>query len=226
MSLGFFLWLLIAVSIIGFFGWTVYIQQRQKDAWRSFAKKFDMNFTEGKFFETPSIEGFVKDRYVKLYESKELDRLGKPVAKITLEVELNEKPPCAIAITSKSQQYIFSTVKFETTLRLNDKNWDSSHLIGVSDETLARAYLTPLRLHRLNGFLMMKKAATFFISSQDRTFLMVQTTQPLDNAKLVHNLVKKLFALALILETNEGPKPATKKEPEKASGSDNNKSKK
>ena len=129
MSIGLIVWIVLTVCILGFMLWSVQTQLRQKAAWRAFAKKFNLTYSENKFFEAPSFEGYLNDHYVKLYESQEFNNVGKAVKRITVEIDLNKTPDpeCVLVVTSRDQQRIFNSANLPEKINIKEKQWDQTN---------------------------------------------------------------------------------------------------
>lgn len=216
MSFGFFIWLFVAIGILSFAGWSFWVQIKQKKAWESFAKKYQLNFDEKGLFETPRMEGYLQDRYVRLYESVEFNAVGKQVKRIIAEVDLKLRPGTGLFIMPRNQQHVFTTLNLPSKIEIDAPEWDKTHLIGTIDEDEARAYLTSNRLYELNKFLNMRGRFGFYIAGPERSLLMLQFSHALDDPNRIQSLFKAMISVATAIEEDKKlvprKKPAPKKE--------------
>lgn len=218
MSIGFFIWVLVALAILGFAAWSFAVQLKQKEAWRAFAQKFKLTLSDKGFLQTPAIEGFLQDRYIRLYESIEFNNVGKQVKRITAEVALKDRPLCNLVMMPRHQQQIFNTAQMPYVFQIDHENWDPTHLVGATDEEEARAYLTNNRLYELNKFFNMRGRIGFYVAGGEKSFLMLQFSHALEDPKRIHALFKGMFSLARALEQDTKLSPTKKAVPQSKKG--------
>lgn len=204
MSLGFFIWLIVAIGIGGFTWWSIRVQMLQKKAWKAFADKFGLDFEGGKTFDRPSFDGYFEGIYVRAYEGDELDRGGRVKKAILVEAELGHILPFNLVITKKSEQAIFRQLMQQLGIKnrpkLKSKVWDPQNLVGVDDEETMTRWLNVDRLAALQKVLSIPNAKTVFLSNDEAALFALQIENPMLNPRLLVKLFKRLKESLSILQ--------------------------
>lgn len=205
MSVGFFIWFIVTVLILGFFWWSVRIQSLQKKAWKAYADKYDLDFKENKFFEAPSMQGYLEDYYIQAMEGLELDFGGRKKRPILLKLSLRHELPFTLFICKRSEQVVFQQMNMPERVKLKKEKgakWDATNLVGTDDTELALAYMTLERMEMVQKVLDVPYSRGAFISSMDEAFFIVQMDKPLTDPRQLSAVFKRLSDAAVIMEVD------------------------
>ncbi|HCK32633.1 MAG: hypothetical protein CMH32_01515 [Micavibrio sp.] len=205
MSVGFFIWFIVTVLILGFVWWSVRIQSLQKKAWKAYADKYDLDFKENKFFEAPSMQGYLEDYYIQAMEGLELDFGGRKKRPILLKLSLRHELPFTLFICKRSEQVVFQQVNMPERVKLKGEKglkWDAKNLVGTDDTELALAYMTPERMEMVQKVLDVPYSRGAFISSMDEAFFILQMDKPLTDPRQLSAIFKRLSDAAIIMEVD------------------------
>lgn len=201
MSIGFFLWLIFTIAILGFAWWGLHVQLLQKRAWEVFASKYKLKYRSNKFHEAPEMEGFFGDFYMRAYEADDADSTGRKRKALAFEMELRHAFPFAMLICRRAEQAVFRQANLEHRIKMTDHpNWNAENLIGTENEALTKAWLIPERLDALQDIFSVPAAKPLFIAGPDRAAIILQMEEPLNDPRKINALAKRLSKAAEILE--------------------------
>lgn len=176
----------------------------QKKAWRAFAEKYDLTFTEGRIFESPKMEGYLNGVYINAYEGAELDSGGRRRNAILVEAYLNHEMPFSIVITKKTEQQIFQQLERQiqnnVKLKFQGSSWMTSNLLATDDEEFAQSWLTPVRLEAIQRFFAVPNSKPAFIGGPEGALIIIQLNVPLTDPRMIDKLLKRMRETVAVLE--------------------------
>jgi len=195
-----FLWVMVAVGVLGYLGWSANIAMAQKSAWTTFGNKYKMEITPGaKFLSPPALSGLIQGRKMHVYVTIEQginERLERVYTHV--EVMLNN-PPRFMAVLSKKPMPVSMT-----EFRLDQTYAMPELKVAQTDDLAAMAqWMNPARVSTIKNFMAGSNAPdteTIFISSGDQAFLLWRTEDPMRDPKKLNALAQKLFTFAKELD--------------------------
>jgi len=199
-TFGFFIWLVATIAIIGFAWWSVRIQMLQKKAWAAFAKKYNLNFQKNRFFESPQMEGYFGDYYIRAYEGQDLDVGGRASVALLIEMELRHVMPFEIIVCPKKEQTVFKQFELPKVLHFKAEKWHSSNLVGTDDDESAKIWLIPERLEVLQKFFAVPNSRAIYVGTPNRNVLILQQADPITDPRLMQKILKRMSEVAYMLE--------------------------
>lgn len=213
MSIWFFLWLSLSAAMLYFMGWTVFILQRQKKAWREYAKRKKLRYTPNKTFANPEIKGTVDDYTIGIFTGEHVSADMRGTRKLTaIEVHLTSVMPFAAAAASGGMVAIVQNMGFKEELRPQHADWSKSYVAASENRHAFKAYLSDERVQALTALMKIKNAWTIFICRDEVTLLRLDTADPLDSPEKMDKIVTKLIQAAKVLELKPGESSRLKTE--------------
>ena len=203
MTIGFFIWLFVAIAIASFCWWSVRLQMIQKKAWKAFSSKYELEFEENKFFEAPRMEGYFGDYYIKAYEGAETDFGGRQRSALFLELDLRHGLPITLLIMRRAEQAIFKQFDLPNRLKLEAGSWDKTNLVGTDNVELALTYLYEERLEALQKILSMSEMKPVFIATAERSYFILQHEKPITDPRMLNKIFKVLSDAAAEMEVDD-----------------------
>ena len=198
-------WFILSVILLGFWGWTVYVVIKQKNAWKLYADKRKMRFHSNGILETPSISGSVDGYRVTIFPSEHSELDARSQRRLTaIEISLHTSIPIQSAIASGGMVPVIEKLHFKYEYRPPAKKWEDSYVIRTADRDLTEAYLTDDRVTRLIELMKVDKAWIIFLALNDTCLLRLDTPLPLDNPKKLDSTIKQLVAAAQALDLEDG----------------------
>lgn len=195
MSVWFLLWLFLSLTLLYFFGWTLFVLWRQKKAWRLFAQKRKLRFTPGNLGEAPEMDGVIGDYPFAFFPAQfELGDVRHSRKMTAIEIVLKTMPPFEGFIASGLLVEAVKTSELQHEIKPDHKDWDDQNIALTNHIAAMKAYLTPERQAIVTKW-MNTKNIWFIIGFRNGTHLLrVDTPLPLDDPKKVNALVKRLLA--------------------------------
>jgi hypothetical protein len=202
MSVWFWLWLLISVTLVYFLAWNYIILLRQKKTWRAFAKDRDLEYIEQGLFSTPELTGTIGDYRVNFFASehrRETDRRSRKLTAIEVRMK-SDMPPFAFAVASGQMADIARSIAFEKEVVPNYAAWENSFVALSDDYDALKAYLTDDRLAALCALMKVRNLWVILAARNDVFLLRVDTPHALDERKKLEALLKRMIKAAEVCE--------------------------
>ena len=205
MSLWFLLWLFLSLTLLYFFGWTLYIIQRQKKAWSAFAKKYGLRYFAGGFSEAPQMEGVIDEYAFSFFPAQyELGDVRHSRKMTAIEMTLKSDVPFDGFIASGMLIDASKGAGLPHETKPLHGGWNDENIILTDKIGSMQAYLTEERMEIINRWLKLKNS-WFLLGFRNDVFLLrIDTPSPLDNPKKINALVKKLLQDVPALELKQG----------------------
>ena len=201
MNIWFLLWLLLSGALLYFFGWTLFILHRQKLAWRDFAGKRKLRFQPRAFLEAPEISGLVDDYSISLFTAEHAAPDARSNRKMTaFEIKLKSRMPFAGGIASGGMVPLVQRLGLREEYRPASAAWKDSYIASGDSRAGLESYLTPPRLAALEALMQMKNAWVIFVFRDDVSLLRLDMADPLDSAKKLEFVTRKMIETARVLE--------------------------
>lgn len=212
MSVWFLLWLFLSLTLLYFFGWTLFIIHRQKQAWSVFAKKKGLRYVAGGFSEAPQMEGVVDDYAVSFFPAQyELGDVRHNRKMTAVELTLHGDMPFEGFIASGMLIDAAKTAGLPQEVKPKHEKWNDQNIVLTDNIAAMEAYLTPERLEVVTRWMNMRNI-WFLLGFRNGLFLMrVDTPNPLDNPKRINAMLKTMLKDAQILELKASEETALKR---------------
>lgn len=205
MSVWFLLWLFLSLTLLYFFGWTLYILQRQKKAWAAFAKKYGLRYFAGGFSEAPQMEGVIGDYAFSFFPAQyELGDVRHSRKMTAIEMTLKSEVPFDGFVASGMLIDASKGAGLQHEIKPLHGQWDDTNIVLTDKIGSMQAYLTEERMEIINRWLKLKNS-WFLLGFRNDVFLLrIDTPNPMDNPKKINALVKKLLQDVPVLELKKG----------------------
>jgi hypothetical protein len=201
-----FLWVLVSLFIFAVFAWSVRILFKQKAAWKAFAQKMNLTYTQPKgLLVSAVVTGSLGPYDFGLFSEPQPteDSRGQRYTTI-LEFGLRQGFPMGGGIGTARMQAFLQTLAMSQSVSVQDKDWDSSWIIRTENSAMLEKYLTPVRVDLLKKIFRMKVLAALFVFNDQNSVLRIETSDPLDNLERLEKIVKGVMGqLAVLVPTQE-----------------------
>lgn len=214
MSIWVFIWLILSVMLLYFFGWTLYITYQQKRAWKAFAEKNKLRYEGGKFSESPKMEGIIDGYAISLFTGEHLlnderQRLRKMTA---IEIRLDTQLPVDAGVASGDMVNFVKALEFKHEIKPEYKDWkDDAYIAATDSRAVLKGYLTQERLNALTKLMKIKNVWVILVFRSDTALLRIDTSKALEVPKLLNSLVQTMVKTAKVMELQEGEAASLKR---------------
>lgn len=183
-----FIWAILSLFIMSVSIWSYMILRQQKNAWASFAKKHNLEFTKGKLMEPPFMRGAINGRTVVFFTGQQQTDDARGVRMVTIiEFDMHCGLPVPGAIGSKETAAFLASLRMEHTyLPENpEENWSAAYVTRTREPKILASYMTPTRRAAVHALLSMKNCVALWIFDERDCVFRIETNDPLrDPAKL------------------------------------------
>ncbi len=205
LSIFFYIWLFISLFLLGFWLWTLYVVLQQKRAWKIFAEKRKMRYSETGMFSTPIVSGAIDTYGVSLFASEHSELDERSYKRLTaIEISLQSDFPFSCAVASGGMVSVVDSFYIRHEFKPTVKGWDNSYILRASDLEIAKNYFSDERLKKLLKLMSIDKAWVILAIVGDRGILRLDTPYPIDNPKELDKLIKQMISVAKALEMKKG----------------------
>lgn len=178
---------------------------RQKRAWKAFALKKKLRYTQSKFLASPEMSGVLDDYTSTFFTAEHQPPDGRNSRKMTaLEISLSSRIPFEGGIASGGMVPLIRTIAFKEEFIPPMPDWDKEWIACADNRNGIEAYLTPERLKALTGLMKIKNAWIILLFRKDVTLLRIDTADPLDSVDKLEKLSKFMVKSARALELTPG----------------------
>jgi len=219
-----FIWLLVAAFILGFFAWSTIALLQQKNAWKKFADKYELNYDPGKMLGTALVTGRLQGLRFNLFSGTEAtdDVRGQRYMTI-IEFEMGSGMRVSGAIGTPEMKMFIDGLNYTDTMTPKLKEWHEDYLIRTHDAEELAKYLDEERQMMLHKVFSMKNSVAIFLFDKIESVLRIETSDPLVNEEHLEKIIKTLMAVckklkpeAVDLAADTSEKNAEAKDDEKA----------
>lgn len=201
MSLGFLLWFLLAVILLGATLWTTIILMQQKRAWKEYAKTKGLTFTSGKFFASPSIEGIVEGYNVSFFAALRQETDARKNRQLTV-MQVNANTPFVDGVAAGTIEMLpfLQTLEGLSPHDLKTGKLGKDIDLRSRNKTAVDAYLTEGRVKAINSILSMPNADIIILLDAKEGVFRFETSNPLKSASQIDSVISKLLVRIKKLE--------------------------
>lgn len=188
---------------MGIFLWSLHISHEQKRAWQAFANKYRLQFIKGAMFQPPAVTGQLKDRMVNIYAQQTLNDGRSKKTTSMVEVFLNRIPVSLAFVSSQGFGDLAAELQIPEPFNVNDPDWPLNIIARAPDAEAATIWFSAHK-SRIRAIQKLVKLPydTAFIIDDNRSFLLVRTTDPLSDPRLINKIIIELYEIASMLETD------------------------
>ena len=198
----FFLWVIFVLGMAGFFLWSYHTTYEQKRAWKTFAQKFNLQYISNKLMEPPTMTGDIKGCKVNFYPQVVEDNLGKRTTQTVVEVFLNKIPETVCVVGSSNFGDFVNILDLPDPFNVDHGQWPKSALARGFEEDYPQNWFlnNPKRVEAIAEVFKLPFASAFFTDGE-QAFVAIRTPNPLSDPKRINQVVKKLFSVVEMLES-------------------------
>jgi len=195
----FVLWLIFAVGVFTWLGWSVNITLSQRKAWSEFASKYKLDVVKpGSPIAPVGVRGNLQGRQITIYTDVETTPERRTQELYTMiEVFLNKLPPAMTVMSKYSLPEKMSDITLPQTMQV-----EGLAVAQSEDAAKVTEWLTQKRRQAIRTF--MDAAApdegAMLISDDDIAFLLWRTMDPMRDVRVLNAKVQSMFAIARELE--------------------------
>jgi hypothetical protein len=191
-----FIWLVLSAFILTVTFWSYSILFQQKNAWKSFAQKRNLNYQPGgSFFASPVVTGNIGTYTISLQSEAVTtnDSRGQRYNTV-IEVALRKGMPIPGAIgTVTMAPIIYTLTTLNEDVKIDDPEWDNQWVIRTVDKEQLICYLTPARREAIKKLFKMKIISGLFVFDRNDAVFRIETVDPLHNADKVEKVFKAIL---------------------------------
>ena len=159
----------------------------------------------GKDLSTPEVTGSFEDYTIGILTSEHETPDARGTRKLTaVEVALKSEMPFAGAVGSGGMVPLVQSLSFGGETHPDHGKWDVSYIARAKNKAAMEGYLSKERLDVLTSLMKVKNFWVIFIFQEEGTLLRVDTTDPLQEPEKIERLMRKLIAVAQVLELKDG----------------------
>ncbi len=207
LTLSFFLWLFITLFLLCFWVWTIYAVSKQRQAWRVYAQKRKLRFHSNGLLQTPTLSGAISDYKVNIFASEHSELDARSNRRLTaIEVSLHTSLPISAAIASGGMVPIIEALDLHQEYRPPSKGWDDSYVLRSSNTDVMQAYMNEERIDHVLKLMKIDKTWIVLLYMEGQGLLRLDTPLPIDRPQELDKLIKKMIAVAKLLELQKGEK--------------------
>lgn len=193
MNFWLFIWVVLAVFVLGIFFWSMQILLRQKSAWKAFAKANELGYQSGKFLESPVVNGKYKGMGLTIYsEEQPVDDASRRQFRSIILLHIEESYPTGGLIGTEANKNFIEQLNLPKRYTPSAKSWDKNMVFHVQDDKKAKSFFVKDRLTALHKLLHIKDSEGLFIFDDKEGYYRYETASPLDN---LDGLKKRVDAL-------------------------------
>lgn len=188
------------------------ILMRQKKAWRVFADKRGLRYTDNGFMNSPRLDGVLDGHTVGIFSADhERDNARTPRKLTGIEVQLDADMPFDGAIASSGMVQLAKSMSFQEEVKPDSTLWNNKRVIVTDHRAIMSVYLTEERIKALNSLMDMDNVWVIFAFRNGITLLRIDTPHALDSPKIIDELIKTMFKVGKVLSPNKGEAETLKK---------------
>ena len=181
------------------------ILMRQKRGWRAYAEKRKLRYESKAFMLSPSVEGLLGEYSISCFSSEHSAQDARTMRKLTaIEVKLNSIMPVTGCIASGGMVPIMGVLNLKQEYVPEHKDWETSYVAAADNRGVMQADMTDARIEALCSLMQIKNSRIIFVFKDDAMLLRIDVANPLASAKELDEMVKKMLAVAEILELEKG----------------------
>ena len=196
MNFWIFVWVVLAVIVLGVFFWSMEILFRQKRAWKALSTKYKMDYESNALLLSPEVSGRIKGYHVNLFaEEQPSEDVRRRQFRTVLMVHIeNGFPVSGIAGTPLYKDFI-ATIKLPHIYQPDYKSWNDKNVIQTKDKEALSAFMAENdRWSALSKLLNIKNADGFFIFDDKEAYFRMETAEPLDDLEFLNKRILGIIA--------------------------------
>ncbi len=198
--IGFLIWLVVAVAVLGFVAWSTNILMAQKKAWSEFAARYKLEVVKGRKFVDPwAVRGQLNGRQIIVYsniEQSEREHTQRVYSHV--EVYLNAPPAVKFILSKKPLPEAIAGVTLPSVFTGPSPDWPQLAVSQCDDVAALGAWMTHGRMTALRAFtdLAVHEIECLLVCDGENAFMLWRGENPLRDPRELNALVQKLYGYA------------------------------
>lgn len=195
MNIWIFLWLILAIIILGATFWSTIILYRQKSAWERFARMHKMTYKRGGLMESPAVEGSIGQATVSVFSAQrqnEDERKNRMMS--VVEISLPHGMIDGGAAGTSEMLPFMRTLNTLRPMDVEHERWDPTYTLMARNQDTVRGYLTPDRVEALAHILILKNADILVMFDGNQAVVRVETVDPMLQPAKLDKIIKRILA--------------------------------
>lgn len=192
-----FVWVVLAVIVLGVFFWSMEILFRQKRAWKALANKYNMQYESNALLLSPGVSGRIKGYQVDLFaEEQPAEDVRRRQFRTVIMVHIeNAYPSSGIAGTPLYKEFI-NSINLPEIYTPEHKGWNDRNVLHTKDKQALKEFMeaSPERWPALSKLLKIKNADAFFIFDDKEAYFRMETAEPLDDLEFLNKRILGIIA--------------------------------
>ncbi len=191
------IWILFALAVTGYCGWTLQVILNQKKAWRAFAKKYKLKYMEEGMFSPPGMFGKIGGQaFVAYIESSNGFSFGQSGSWTVLEMPFeSELKTAEITMVSTDFMLEMQQADWLQSFVPDHPAWGDNTPLYSETPDFFKNYLDDEKITSLARLKSAPKAGYIFMVDQEGSVVSYRTRQPLDDPKQINEAVKIIRAV-------------------------------
>ncbi len=204
MSIWIFLWLIVALIILGTTGWSLLILFQQKQAWKAYATKHKLTYKAGTTFGPSEVEGDINNYTVSLFSATQQKPDARKNRQVTVfQINTDKAFVDGIGAGTKEMVLFLETLEAITPYNVKVGEWNKDYHIRARNKKAVDAFMTEERVKILKAILAMPKSDVLILLDNNQGTFRFETSNPMQDLKMIENTIDKLMKLVDKLAPDE-----------------------
>ena len=203
MNIWVYLWIFIAIILIGLFIWTNFSLMQQKKAWKEFARKNGLKYYPNGFLKSPLVYQKTKNFVFRLFSEEQFtDDIGRRRFTTVLEWILPAMPTSGV-IASSTMKQLVSLARVTDRIKNPPGEWSKKDFIIAEDSLTLMPYLTKERMAELRKLVRMKNCRFLYAFDTQQGVMRIETIDPLLKEDKITPVYKKMRQAVSVLKPTD-----------------------
>jgi len=191
----FLLWFILSVIILGATAWSTLILIKQKQAWKAFAKKNNLQYRTRDFFAPCEMDGMVDGFEVSFFSAEQQNPDARKNRQRTV-LQIND-PTFFVDGLACGTPEVKTFIDMLDTLTIQDVShtqFKKSNIIRSRHKKAVASFLTEERVKIINSLLAFPKSDNLILMDDQQGTFRFETSNPLTSDELIQGTLDKIFA--------------------------------
>lgn len=217
MTLWIFLWIVLAVFVVGIFFWSTEILLKQKKCWKAFTKKHSLVYESAAFLQSGAVSGQMGPFEVFLYSEEQITNdVSRRRFRTVLLIHFLDKFPASGVVGTPIHRPFIEGLNLPEVHKPDMQGWDGALPFYTRSNTNLKAFMTPQRYQALQKLLSIKDTEAFWIFDEVEAYFRFETADPMTDLDALERRVKAISRQCEILRPDQakGSEPMAQPETE------------
>ncbi|MGE4313971.1 MAG: hypothetical protein AB7E85_06850 [Pseudobdellovibrionaceae bacterium] len=193
MTLWIFLWIVLAVFVLGIFFWSTEILLKQKRCWKAFAEKNGLTYESPAFLQSGGVNGQMGPFEVFLYSEEQLTNdVSRRRFRTIFLVHFYDKFPAAGIVGTQIHRPFIEGLSLPEVHKPDFAGWDGSLPFHTRSDADVKAFMTPDRYQALQKLLSIKNTEAFWIFDDVESYFRFESYDPMTDLEALERRVKAI----------------------------------